>query len=170
MDPPAIIPPSKQQHLANQPNQHHPCHQENATTKANLSRILLQTQEQGGQTKLHGIDAQIQGQPCGIIRVTTKLDGGVRLRVPQRSNTIPSFCMPPKLESDDPNPTKWVQMAPPRSTCLWKPQGRIPATRALQESCLEGRPLRVLSPATARESHQNPTHPHCANEHPKAKI
>ena len=58
--------------------------------------------------KLPGIDAQVQGQPCGIIRVTTRLNGGVRLGVLQQSNTIPSFRMPPKLELDDPNPMKWV--------------------------------------------------------------
>jgi hypothetical protein len=41
--------------------------------------------------------------------------------------------------------------------------------KLLKKTRFEGRPLRILSPTTPRESHQDPKHPHRADEHPKAK-
>ena len=49
-------------------------------------------------------------------------------------------------------------------------KGHIPATQAPQETRLNGCSLRVLSPATAREGHQDPKHPHRTDGHPKAKY
>ena len=50
-----------------------------APQKPTPPEFCLRTHKRGSQTELHGIDAQVQGQPHDIIRIITRHDSGVRL-------------------------------------------------------------------------------------------
>ncbi len=106
MDIPVLV----ERNLAIQFNRDHPCHQANANTTADTSGLQLRPHVRGRPEKLPGLDAQAQGQSHGIVGITTRLDGGLRLGVPRRCHAVSSFLMPTQLESDDPNLTKWVRM------------------------------------------------------------